>query len=169
MLKVFAHVNGGQEQVEVRLPPAGQQLASLQAGRKVHFWWRQEELAGVDPDGHRVLSYLVPNMDLIIVGRETPVGWQVVFKGAVVESGFDGQTLSVTALEPSRPTPPQSPPAGGVREPVVPGGPTGPQRLVEGPPPPEVGQRLPEGFFRSDNPAQDLVGRRDPVGAAPQQ
>lgn len=163
---MFAHINGGQEQVAISVPPAGQQLVSLQSGRKAHFWWPVDQLAGTDEEGFRVLRYVVPNMDLIIVGRETPVGWQVVFKGAVVECGYDGQTVSVTALEHAQPKPPQGPPPGGVREPVVPGDGGGPQRLAETlpPPSPEVRSQLGD-FFRQGTPGQDAAGRQEPVGA----
>ena len=105
MLRVFVHVNGGQEQVEITAAPGGQQFVSHQSGRKAHLWWAVEPLS----QGERaVLEHVVPNFDTLIVGRESVSGWQEVFRGAVVESGYDPQMLSVTALENVR-TPPPAP------------------------------------------------------------
>lgn len=127
MLRVFVHVNGGQDPIEILMRPAGQQFAQVQTGRKAHFWWPVEELAKTDENGHQTLATLVPHLDRVIVGRQTASGWQHVFEGAVVECGYDISVVSLTAFEPPRPAaPPPAPPQGGVREPLAPLPGTGP-------------------------------------------
>jgi hypothetical protein len=151
VLQVFVQLNGGTEPVRVSVPPSGQQFVAASGpghGRKVHFWWPVDRLAAEDKGAESVLRLLAPNLDRVWVGRDLAgAQLQPVFSGPVVECGFDGQIISLTAMEPVQARASGEgpyPPAGGVREPVQPIAPVPPPAAVQQPVPPAPVQPQPQ-------------------------